>query len=174
MSVWAGSFANLSPFSHAVPSRGCESPNQARAASRNSSAEEVSPLLPGPRRIGNPPLRDNCHKGFVIPTACSPVRGVVHRNKAKSNARSLKRASQKRPQFRNRPSQRFKEPFYNTDYSRRPSKPQFVLSEPLPYRRVDPGNGKTRAPKACERQDLELGSDPLPISALALGGICRC
>ena len=39
-------FASLSPFSHAVPSRGSGSPNQLRAASRNSSADEVSPLLP--------------------------------------------------------------------------------------------------------------------------------
>ena len=40
------SFANLSPFSHAVPIRGSGSPNQVRAASRNSSADEVPPLLP--------------------------------------------------------------------------------------------------------------------------------
>jgi hypothetical protein len=36
-------FANLSPFSHAVPSSGSKSPNQVSAASRNSSADEEPP-----------------------------------------------------------------------------------------------------------------------------------
>jgi hypothetical protein len=40
------SFANRSPFSHAVPTRGSGSLNQVRAASRNSSADEVPPLVP--------------------------------------------------------------------------------------------------------------------------------
>src|SRR5208337_2974132 len=39
----ATSFASLSPFFHAVPIRGSGSPNQVRATSRNSSADEVSP-----------------------------------------------------------------------------------------------------------------------------------
>src|SRR5271165_2316258 len=39
----AMSFASLSPFFHAVPIRGSGSPNQVRATSRNSSADEVSP-----------------------------------------------------------------------------------------------------------------------------------
>jgi hypothetical protein len=46
----------------------------------------------------------------------------------------LKRSAQKRPKFRNHPSQRFKEPFYDTDHSQRSGEPQFILSEPLLYR----------------------------------------
>jgi hypothetical protein len=46
----------------------------------------------------------------------------------------LKRTAQKRPKFRNGPSQRFKEPFYDTDHNQRSGEPQFILSEPLLYR----------------------------------------
>ena len=56
--VVATSFASLSPFSQAVPSRGSGSPNQVRAASRNSSADEE--LSTGALSVEGPTKNELC------------------------------------------------------------------------------------------------------------------
>src|SRR5260370_42296577 len=118
---------------------------------------------PRPRCLRNVPFRDDVCGGIIANIAQSPMTvREVHGNKVENNvgtfcSRLLKRTAQKRPQSRNRPTQRLKEPFYDTDHSQRSGEPQFVLSEPLFYPIQHSGN------------NTEMGNWAHPLKAVSDG-----